>query len=338
MSRILDGDRKVGIVGIKQLFPYTHTIYHTGMVFTPQGTPEHLYPHLDASLPRVNKQREYQAVTGACLLIDRGLFEVCGGFDEGYRNGYEDVDLCMQVRQRGRTVVCCTSAYIYHYGQISEGRTDDDVRNAARFASKWAGFVKPDRDDYLLRDRADAPSPPARPTTTRRLSKDCIYLADALDDGSALTWINAELALALHAKQVPVFVNGRSPLSPTLSGSDARRLAPLALPEPPSAASRSNGRTTGRSHLDLDLAGDRQPGALRHQLPVRPPRRRAVGLLAAMLPQNGYEQAAAERVLPIRPRTGGREPPALSRLASGLLAGSRAGRGAGPVGILDFGC
>src|SRR6185436_3523075 len=111
-------DRKIGIVGIKQLFPYTSTIYHTGIVFNAARQPVHLYPHLDASLPKVNKQREYQAVNGACLLIERALFDACGGFDEAYRNGYEDIDLCLKARQKGRTVVCCTRAFIYHYGQI----------------------------------------------------------------------------------------------------------------------------------------------------------------------------------------------------------------------------
>src|SRR5262249_19888629 len=66
MIAIADKDKRVGIVGIKQLFPYTNVIYHTGVVFAPGGSPQHLYPHLDASLPHVNKQREYQAVTGAC--------------------------------------------------------------------------------------------------------------------------------------------------------------------------------------------------------------------------------------------------------------------------------
>ena len=142
MLRVSRSDRSVGVVGIKQLFPYTNTIYHTGIVFTPDGRPEHLYPHLDASLPQVNKEREYQAVTGACLLIERSLFDDCGGFDEAYRNGYEDIDLCLKVRQRGRKIVCCTGAYIYHYGQISEGRTADDDANAALFASRWGGRLK----------------------------------------------------------------------------------------------------------------------------------------------------------------------------------------------------
>ena len=176
MLRVTESDPSVGIVGIKQLFPYTSTIYHTGIVFTPEGRPEHLYPHLDVSLPHVNKQREYQAVMGACLLIDRSLFEECGGFDEAYRTGYEDIDLCMSVRQRGRKIVCCTASYIYHYGQISEGRTAHDDANASLFATKWSGRIKADRDDYLIRDRANA-GRAAQPSASsiRSLADDCIF-------------------------------------------------------------------------------------------------------------------------------------------------------------------
>ena len=155
MLRVRRSNSAIGVVGIKQLFPYTNTIYHTGIVFTPDGRPEHLYPHLDASLPHVNKQREYQAVMGACFLIDRALFDDCGGFDEAYRNGYEDIDLCMKVRQRGRKIVCCTSALIYHYGQISEGRTADDDGTRRSSRRRGRDDLKPDRDDYLIRDRAD---------------------------------------------------------------------------------------------------------------------------------------------------------------------------------------
>ncbi len=193
---------------------------------------------------------------GACLLIDRSLFEECGGFDEGYRNGYEDVDLCLTVRQRGRKIVCCTSAFIYHYGQISEGRTADDGPNAARFASRWAGIVKSDRDDYLARDSAERlhetrPTPSGR----RSLPDDCIYLADALDDGSALTWINAELALALHARGLPVVLNGQSPLSPSLDGSARRRLASLAIKHPAVGGVQIKWSHYRPRHLTLDLAG-----------------------------------------------------------------------------------
>jgi GT2 family glycosyltransferase/glycosyltransferase involved in cell wall biosynthesis len=256
MVRVSQADASVGIVGIKQLFPYTNTIYHTGIVFSPEGRPEHLYPHLDASLPYVNQQREYQAVTGACLLIDRALFDDCGGFDEAYRNGYEDIDLCMAARQRGRKIVCCTSAYIYHYGQISEGRTADDDANAALFARKWAGAVRTDRDDYLLRDRVAArPPSPRRADAIRMLADDCLYLADGLDQGSALTWINAELALALKKRGFPVFVNGGAPLSHTLSAGTRRELAPLALESAPVGGTQIKWSHYRPNHLKLELAG-----------------------------------------------------------------------------------
>ncbi len=125
-------------------------------------------------------------MTGACLLIERTLFDECGGFDEAYVNGYEDVDLCLEVRERGRKVVCCTSAFIYHYGQISEGRTADDDRNAALLrAASGPGRSASDRDEYLIRDRAASTG--GRPAASRlpveTLADDCIYLADDLEPG-----------------------------------------------------------------------------------------------------------------------------------------------------------
>jgi len=249
-------DPSVGIVGIKQLFPYTDRIYHTGIVFGPEGRPEHLYPHLEASLPQVNKQREYQAVTGACLLIDRALFDDCGGFDESYLNGYEDVDLCLRVRQRGKKVVCCTNAFIYHYGQMTEGRASADDRNAALFQSRWSGRIRADRDEYLIRDRVeiDRASRPV-PAGPRTLADDCVYLADDLARGSALSWINAELALALHRRGTPVFINGAAALSTTLSAEVRRELASLALDKKPVGGVQIKWSHYWSRHMNLELAG-----------------------------------------------------------------------------------
>ena len=256
MLRVARSASSIGVVGIKQLFPYTNIIYHTGIVFAPGGVPQHLYPHLDASLPHVNKEREYQAVTGACLLIDRALFEECKGFDEAYVNGYEDVDLCMEVRRRRRTIVCCTSAHIYHYGQISEGRTSADDRNAALFASKWSGQIKIDQDDYLARDRStiqrvSRPAASAVPS----LADDCIYLADDLGQGSALTWINAELAVSLKERGVPVFVNGAR-VSTTLPSATRDRLEKLAIQRTPVGGVQIKWSHYWSRHLNLELAGD----------------------------------------------------------------------------------
>ena len=188
MVAVAEADERVGIVGIKQLFPYTHKIHHTGIIFSADRRPQHIYPHADASLSYVSKQREYQAVMGACLLIPRTLFVACGMFDEGYLNGYEDVDLCLTVRERGRSVICCTSSFIYHYGQITETRTADDDKNAARFLAKWKNRIASDELEYFRQDQAEieaarkdlvsglAPPPGALisstlPTTCRALAR-----------------------------------------------------------------------------------------------------------------------------------------------------------------------
>jgi GT2 family glycosyltransferase/glycosyltransferase involved in cell wall biosynthesis len=255
MVRTIAADRQVGIVGIKQLFPYTNINYHTGIVFGPDGLPQHLYPHLDASLERVNQTREYQAVTGACLLIDRALFAQCGGFDEGYVNGYEDVDLCLRVRELGRKVMCCTEAYIYHYGQISEGRTSADDLNRAKFTARWSGRIKLDRDDYLLRDAfGNRPSTPSA-ATPHRLPADAVYFADSLEQGSALTWMNAALADALNRLGVPVYVSGNR-LSKTLPDDVRVRLRRCLLSAPPVGGTQVKWSHFWPQHLGLELAGN----------------------------------------------------------------------------------
>ena len=255
MLRVIESDRSVGIVGIKQLFPYTDVVYHTGVVFGPDRSPQHLYPHLDASLPFVNHQRAYQAVTGSCLLIDRALFTDCGGFDEGYVNGYEDTDLCMAVKEHGRTTVCCTTAFIYHYGQISEGRTADDDENAARFARKWRDRVRVDRDEYLARDHFGRPRK-SRPDAVppRSLAGDCIYLADDLSRASAWTWVNVELAVALSDLGAPVFISGRG-ISPTVPAGTRKRLNRLAR-RTPVGGIQIKWSHYWPQHLNLELNGD----------------------------------------------------------------------------------
>jgi GT2 family glycosyltransferase/glycosyltransferase involved in cell wall biosynthesis len=254
MLRLRRSDPSIGIVGIKQLFPYTNVIYHTGVVFAPGGHPVHLHPHLDASVPYVNKEREYQAVNGACLLIDRSLFEACGGFDEGYRNGYEDTDLCLAAAARGRKTVCCTSAFIYHYGQISEGRTSDDPQNAARFAQKWGSRVRADRDEYLARDRAGMrQAPRSSSNVAGALPPDAIYFADDMADGSAQTWVNAELALTLEERGVPVLVNG--PVSPTVPASARKRLQRLSSRGRPTGGTQIKWSHYRPRHLNTELTG-----------------------------------------------------------------------------------
>jgi GT2 family glycosyltransferase/glycosyltransferase involved in cell wall biosynthesis len=257
MVGLANGDPAIGMVGIKQLFPYTSTIHHTGIVFTAGARPLHLYPHADARWPHVNKQREYQAVNGACFLIRRELFEACGGFDEGYVNGYEDMDLCLAVRQRGFKIVCCTSSFIYHYGQISEGRTSADDRNAARFVAKWGAHVRADDGDYAHADLEDV----QRVETARRQvpaprpdGGAAFHFVDDLSRGSALSWAVADLVLALKRLGAPVHI-ANTPLTKTLDEPARRELQSLMRGDRAPDGVQIKWSHYWPEHLALDLSG-----------------------------------------------------------------------------------
>ena len=257
MAAIAQGDPRVGVIGIKQLFPYTNRIHHTGMIFGADRRPQHIYPHADGSLPHVNKQREYQSVTGSCLLMPRQLFLDVGMFDEGYRNGYEDVDLCLTVRARQRTVVCCTTSFIYHYGQITETRTADDDANLVRFMSRWGDRITPDELAYFRTDQKDieasramAAPPVAPPAST----PDLVYFADDLSAASALTWVTSELVLGLKDLHIPVAI--RQTTLPASTEPDKRRaLKKLMLPVQPTGGIQIRWSHYWPQHLGLELTG-----------------------------------------------------------------------------------
>lgn len=254
MVRVADADSSVGIVGIKQLFPYTNRIHHTGIIIAADGRPQHIYPHADGSLPHVNRQREYQAVTGSCLLVPRDLFDAAGQFDEGYRNGYEDVDLCLAVRRLGRSVVCCTNGLIYHYGQITETRTADDDQNAARLASRWRDVLRSDEHTYYRMDRADIERSPApRPRATSG-NRHLIYFADDLSSGSALSWVTAELVAALDRQGAEVAIR-QGPLATSLAPDRRRVLTRLMRPSAPVGGVQIRWSHYWPQHLGLDLNG-----------------------------------------------------------------------------------
>jgi GT2 family glycosyltransferase len=96
----------VGIVGARLFFP-DGRIQHAGVAIYPVrfGTegigPHHLYWGWTSDTAASQEPTDFQIVTGACLLTPRELFLELGGFDEIFWNGYEDVDYCLRVRERG---------------------------------------------------------------------------------------------------------------------------------------------------------------------------------------------------------------------------------------------
>ena len=150
MLEILRRDPNVGIVGSKLLFP-NRTIQHAGVVLCDR--PGHAQPivatHVSYQSPEdhasANERREFQAVTGACLLIRRDLFDRVGGFDTFYWNGLEDIDLCLKVRALGFKIVYePTSVLVHHESQSGPERFVRALDNERLFCQRWLGKVQPD--------------------------------------------------------------------------------------------------------------------------------------------------------------------------------------------------
>lgn len=133
----VEAHQDVGVVGSKLLYA-DGTVQHAGVVFSRSWlTPYHHHRRVAADLPFLNQRREFQSVTAACMLVRRDLFSRADGFDERYRNGFEDVDLCLKIKQQGWRVVYQPSSVLYHLESQTPGRKDHDVENHRLFTSRW---------------------------------------------------------------------------------------------------------------------------------------------------------------------------------------------------------
>jgi GT2 family glycosyltransferase len=108
---------EIGAVGAKLYYPHD-SIQHAGVVLGMRGIAGHwLYRFPRDSRGYFNSLhtvRNFSAVTAACVLIRRDVFESVGGFDEDLAVSYNDVDLCLQIRQAGYRIVWVPEAELYH--------------------------------------------------------------------------------------------------------------------------------------------------------------------------------------------------------------------------------
>jgi GT2 family glycosyltransferase len=143
---------RAAVVGSKLLYP-NGTVQHAGIVFGFDRSPRHIYAGFAADHPAVNKARRFQAVTAACVLVRRALFEELGGFDAAYLNSYEDMDLCMRLAERGWEVCYCPESVLYHLESATrDARSPQEVSNAQLFSNRWGQRVQPDEVRYYVDD------------------------------------------------------------------------------------------------------------------------------------------------------------------------------------------
>jgi GT2 family glycosyltransferase len=151
---------KIGAVGARLIFR-DDTIQHAGVVLGVRGMAKHAFCGLPAESPGVCRQlqmtRNYSAVTAACLLTRREVFQEVGGFDEeNLPVIFNDVDLCLKMRQAGYLIVYTPFAKLYH-DESATRRTSVEPREAAILRARWPEIVE--RDPYynpnLSREQAD---------------------------------------------------------------------------------------------------------------------------------------------------------------------------------------
>jgi GT2 family glycosyltransferase len=125
MASFYDSTPGIGALGPKLLFE-DESVQHAGMYFEREpvsglwGDLHYFKGVVPRDFPAANVTRPVPAVTGACLMIERALFEELGGLDHRYaRGGYEDSELCLRLAERGRTNWYLGDVELYHLeGQV----------------------------------------------------------------------------------------------------------------------------------------------------------------------------------------------------------------------------
>jgi GT2 family glycosyltransferase len=130
---------EVGAVGAKLLYP-NGTIQHAGVAVGLGGVAGHLHKHIDRNADGYCKRAKlasaFSAVTAACLLVRRSVYQEVGGLNEtDLTVAFNDVDFCLRVREAGYRNVWTPYAELYHHESATRGYEDNPVKQA-RFAAE----------------------------------------------------------------------------------------------------------------------------------------------------------------------------------------------------------
>ncbi len=141
--------KDVGVVGAKLYYP-DKTIQHAGIVIglgahRTAGHTHYRIPEANVGyMGRLCYAQDVTAVTGACMMVSKALYEELGGLDESFTVALNDVDFCLRVREKGLLNIFTPFAELYHYESKSRGSDKKDERalryqqESDRFRVKWA--------------------------------------------------------------------------------------------------------------------------------------------------------------------------------------------------------
>jgi glycosyltransferase involved in cell wall biosynthesis len=145
----------VGAVGARLWYP-DGTLQHGGVIIGVGGVAGHAHPRLTRSqggyFNRGVLQQELSAVTAACLMVRRDIFDEVGGLEEQIAVAFNDVDLCLRIRAAGYRIIWTPFAELIHHESASRGY-EDNPEKLARFQQevsfmqdRWGSVL--DSDPY----------------------------------------------------------------------------------------------------------------------------------------------------------------------------------------------
>ena len=151
--------KEVGAVGAKLIY-YDRTIQHAGVTMGITGICGHVYRGFPANHPgyfgQLQVVRNCSALTGACLLTKKAIFQAVGGFDQDHLPiAFNDVDLCLKILEKGYLIVWTPYALLYHHEYASRGDdrnlhgcSPDKYRRVISelefIENKWAHYIAND--------------------------------------------------------------------------------------------------------------------------------------------------------------------------------------------------
>ncbi len=174
------------VVGARLLYG-NDTVQHGGVILGLANLCEHAFRLAPRDDPGpyglAMLDRQVSAVTGACMLLRRSLYETLGGLDESFAVALNDVDLCLRACATGARIVLAAGIELYHYESLSLGRHYENGRAALeaievnRLRQRWAGVIA--NDPFYNPNASLMPGQEFQPSFPPRCSP--------------LSWINAEM-------------------------------------------------------------------------------------------------------------------------------------------------
>jgi glycosyltransferase involved in cell wall biosynthesis len=159
LSRMMElfSQQDVGAVGAKLVFPEVSKIQHAGVNVGVHHAAEHYakFMHDDhlgyRTVPIQNGSLiincDVLAVTAACMLVNKKIFDQVGGFDEQLAVGFGDTDLSLKIHQAGYRVIFCPNARLIHHESVSRGVDNKHPEDTALFKQKWQRYMN-NHDPY----------------------------------------------------------------------------------------------------------------------------------------------------------------------------------------------